>query len=220
MRADHAGASSHGELAQTIASVRAPTSLRAYVEDQRRRHQPLRLRRRMTAASVVASVALSIAAAVTLFDFGPDAPTVVETAALAERPSSQATPRPSMADANLLDRRAQGVSYPNWQRGFGWRAVGARVDAVGDRRATTVLYAKGEKRIGYTIISGDPLPPPGGARTSVRKGIPFRYLQRGDRSIIIWERNGRSCVLSGRKVERGTLLALAGWTGVVSDYGA
>jgi hypothetical protein len=221
MRADFPGMPSHRELAETIASVRAPTSLRTRVENTRRRHAPPVRPRRATLAGALASLAAAAGVALALTHESPPQPTVAETAILSTRPAREPSPRPSTAEPNRLDRKAEGIWYPNWNPA-GWRAAGARTDELGGRRATTVFYAKGEKRIGYTILSGNSLAPPADARASVRKGIQLRYLRRGDRSIVMWERNGRSCILSGAHVGREVMLALVGRTvrSTPSSYGA
>ena len=55
-----------------------------------------------------------------------------------------------------------GVTFPSWERAFGWRATGARTDTVGGREVTTVFYANSRgQRIGYAIAAG---PRPGGQR--------------------------------------------------------
>jgi hypothetical protein len=103
----------------------------------------------------------------------------------------------------------EGLTFPAWQRALGWDAVGARTDELDGRRLTTVFYEKAGKRVGYTIVAGEALDPPTGAR-----GTRFRIFESGGRAAVTWLRNGRTCILSGPGVPAKTLVKLAAWKGV------
>ena len=62
-------------------------------------------------------------------------------------------------------------ALPYWEDGLGWNAVGTRVDKVGGRTATTVFYAKGDKRVGYTIVSGKGLSVPSSSVSTLRNQV-------------------------------------------------
>jgi hypothetical protein len=129
------------------------------------------------------------------------APSVVEAATLSKRPATEPVPpRPQV----------EGVAFPTWQQGTGWRAVGARTDELDGRRITTVFYEKAGKRIGYTIVAGEALDPPTGAR-----GGRFRVFESGGRAAVTWQRKDRTCILSGADVPAKTLVKLAAWKDVV-----
>src|SRR5918998_547089 len=91
--------------------------------------------------------------------------------------------------------------------------TGRRVDEIDGRRAVTVFYEKGGRRIGYTILSGDQIEPPDEASTANREGIELRGLSADGRMIVTWPRGGHTCVLSGTGVDASTLLDLAAWKG-------
>ena len=85
------------------------------------------------------------------------------------------------------------------------------MDKVGGRTATTVFYAKGDKRVGYTIVSGKGLSVPSSSVSTLRNGVNIRSLKLGDTTVVTWQRKGHTCILSGRGVSRDDLLKLAGW---------
>jgi hypothetical protein len=75
----------------------------------------------------------------------------------------------------------------------------------------TVFYGnRSGQRIGYAIVSGA-APSVSGGSVSWRHGHPYRLIGAGDTHTVMWLRNGRLCVLSGRGVSAGTLLRLASW---------
>lgn len=201
--------------ARTVRSLDdpAPERLRARVERERTRRAraaPRRLLR--VAAGGVATACACVALALVVLPSGAGDPTVFEAAALAQRPASSATPARLPGRPGLLDRRAEGLDFPDWEAKFRWRATGARVDELDGRRATTVFYENpGAVRIGYTILSGPAIDPPKGARVAVREGTELRIIERGGRRVVTWLRGGHTCVLSGAGVKPAVLLDLAGW---------
>ncbi|MDP1847382.1 MAG: hypothetical protein Q8K79_06290 [Solirubrobacteraceae bacterium] len=185
--------------------------LRARVERERARHRRPRRRSLSLAAAAVATAALAAIALVVL-PAGAGDPTVLQAATLAHRPARAAAPAPLPGRPALLDRQAEGLAFPDWEEKFGWRATGARVDQLEGRRATTVFYENPRgARIGYTIVAGDPLDAPDGARAAVREGVHLRSVRRGGRIVVTWLRDGHTCVLSGEGIGRDALLDLAGW---------
>jgi anti-sigma factor RsiW len=170
------------------------------------------LRRPALAGGLAAAAAFALLLALVL-PGGAGGPSVVEAAELAGRPAEAAAPAPDSADPKLLDARAAGLAFPNWAEEFGWRATGRRVDELDGRRAVTVFYEKEGRRIGYTILSGEPLDAPDTARTAQREGTTLRRLETDGRMIVTWLRGGRTCVLSGAEAEAATLLDLAAWKG-------
>jgi hypothetical protein len=190
---------------------RAPAGLRARLEPERPR------RRRFSfsvplAGGLAAGAAFAIVLALVL-PGGAGGPSVVEASELAARPAVAPAPRPVGGEPALLDASAEGLAFPNWAREFGWRATGRRVDEIDGRRAVTVFYEKEGRRIGYTILSGDPIDPPGEASTTNREGVTLRGLASDGRVIVTWPRGGHTCVLSGTGVDAETLLDLAAWKG-------
>jgi hypothetical protein len=107
------------------------------------------------------------------------------------------------------------VPFPYWGDSFQWEAVGARDDKIEDRSAKTVYYdnPKGA-RAAYTILGGDTIKAPSGARKQTKNGIKLWIAEDHGRRIVTWTRNGHTCVLSAPlAVPEQKLLQLASWTG-------
>ena len=126
--------------------------------------------------------------------------------------ATAAAPRESPRERGVLTENVDGVAFPYWEGRFGWRASGARSDAIDGRTVRTVFYADASgQRIGYAIVSGTPAPAASGGVIVWRHGTLYRLLgERGVRSVV-WLRSGRLCVMAGRGVSSSTLLALASW---------
>ena len=160
---------------------------------------------------MVAALAVAALAAVLVLPSGtPGGPSVVEAAALGRLPAVEPAPRP--ATAQLLDRQAAGLPFPDWSQKFGWRATGARTDTLDGRRMTTVFYAKGARRIAYTIVGGAALREPEG-RDRIVEGTRVRLVRAGQPALVTWQRRGHTCVLSGT-ADPETLRKLAAWKGM------
>jgi hypothetical protein len=190
------------------ATVSAPSSLRERVDVAPRARASARRRRALVPAVAVLAVAV-LAAVLVLPSGAPGGPSVVEAAALGQRPAVEPAPRP--VTDKLLDRRAAGLPFPDWSEKFGWRATGARTDTLGGRRMTTVFYAKGAQRIAYTIVDGAALDEPAGSDRVV-EGTRVRLVRAGQAALVTWQRRGHTCVLSGT-ADAETLRKLAGWKG-------
>jgi hypothetical protein len=197
-----------------VAAVRsvdlaAPASLRAFVQAEREHaRSPARRRRVALGGGLAGAAAAGTLALVLALPSGAGAPTVVEAAELAERPPTASAPRPGRPE--VLAVSAFGLPLPDWG-GFGWTATGLRSDEIDGRDAITVFYEKNRRRIGYTIVSGDRMDPPGGAASTVRDGTALHYFADRDRLVVTWERGGLTCILSGRGVASDVLLDLAAW---------
>ena len=171
-----------------------------------------RSRPRVALAGAVATVAAAVVLAVALVAELGSHPTIAEAA----RPSALAATAPAPAqDARrptLLRASFAGVTYPDWNREFGWRTTGRRHDSLeGGRSAETVFYQHTHHRIGYTVVSGKPLKPPGHAQRFVVNGLQMLAYKDGRRDVVTFERNGRTCVLAGVVHRRSTLVKLASW---------
>ncbi len=174
---------------------------------------PRPARRRLVLRGAVAgALAAAALAVVLLIPSGNGGATVVETARLSERPAGGAV-GVDPANSRLLAANVEGVPFPNWRGEFGWRQAGTRSDDLDGRTARTVFYQHGGRRIAYTIVSGDGIPAPDGARPETRNGVHFHFLADGGRRVVTWWRNGRTCVVSSADVGGHQLLALASWKG-------
>ena len=118
--------------------------------------------------------------------------------------------------SKLLDEKIGDVTFPNYAGKFGWKAVGTRTDEIDGRDTRTVFYEKDGKRIAYTVVEGDALPKPDDAEQGDPRGHRAALAATSTTATVVtWERNGQTCVLSASKgeVSRDELLALAGWKG-------
>jgi hypothetical protein len=193
----------------STAGPATPPALRARLARPRAR---ARSRPRVALAGAVATIAVAVVLALTLVADVGTHPTIAEAA----RPSALAATAPAPAqDARrptLLRASFAGVTYPGWNQRFGWRTTGRRHDSLeGGRTAETVFYQHTHHRIGYTIVSGKPLKPPGHAQRFVVNGLRMLAYKDGRRDVVTFERNGRTCVLAGVVHRRSTLIKLASW---------
>jgi hypothetical protein len=104
-----------------------------------------------------------------------------------------------------------GISYPYWDKRFGWKTAGARHDSLGGRAITTVFYSNAQaQRIGYSIVAGPAITIP---KSKVLKagGVTFWALDRGGATILTWRRRGHTCILTSSDVGAQTMLGLARW---------
>ena len=123
-------------------------------------------------------------------------------------------PQPEPEQPTLLAASFEGLSYPDWEDEFGWRAVGERSDELDGRATNTVFYENAEgARIAYTIVSGDALDPPADGERSVVEGVELDAFAADGSPAVTWLRDGHTCVLAGDGVEEETLLELAAWKG-------
>jgi hypothetical protein len=194
--------------------VRAPASLRHRIEAERPRSRPRTLRRgRRLALSGALAGAAAIVLALLLVASGGGGPTVAEAARLSDLPATQASVPVDPANRKLLAASVDGVPFPNLHADFVWKQAGERSDELDGRSTRTVYYTRHGQRIGYTILAGDPIDVPAGARSSVQNGVHLSTATEGGRAIITWQRGGRTCVLSGKGVSAKDLREVASWKG-------
>ena len=189
----------------------APMALREQVERMRGRSAPKRRRARrygLVGALTTAGATLAVVLAV-IVGTGASGPTLSQAAAFTIMPATG--PAPTHSFDGTLNLDIDGVPYPYWRDDFGWKATGSRVDKFHGRTATTVFYSKGKSRIGYTIVTGNPVSVSGSPAVTVRHGTRFRSVPVHGNTVLTWERRGHSCILSGTGVSRARLLKLASW---------
>jgi anti-sigma factor RsiW len=200
---------------QGTADTGAPARLRATVD--RRRGAGRAAVRRPIGSRLLGAMAAAAAAAIVLATVLPAALSgglsVSEAAALAQKPPTQAAPGRVPGTPQLIRAQVAHVPFPNYAAKFGWKPVGARHDDTSGRSTTTVYYEKGARTIGYTIVSGDALHPPSSAGSTTRGDVEYRTFRAGGRAVVTWERDGHTCVLSGRSVRPAELVTLADWRG-------
>jgi anti-sigma factor RsiW len=206
------------EALRGTAEIGAPARLRAHVDRRRGAGREGRGGRRRLAfgrsvAGVAAVAAVGLALILVLPSGFSGAPSVADAASLAEEPPTQPAPGSVPGAPALLRAEVDDVPFPNYAAKFGWKPVGAREDDPSGREATTVHYRKGARTVQYTIVSGDALDPPSDARTTSRAGVEYRSFRHDGRTVVTWERNGHTCVLSAKAVRPAELLTLADWRG-------
>jgi hypothetical protein len=168
-------------------------------------------RLRPVAVAAGVAVGMVIALVVALSVGGPGGSRVVQAAELSLLPSTEAPPTTNKQRPALLERSFAGVTFPAWSKKFRWHQDGARTDELNGRRTTTVYYTHTHHRIGYTVISGRPVDPPEDAETLNARGLELHHFRLGYQDVVTFERNGRTCVLSGDVHHPETLVKLASW---------
>ena len=203
------------EALRGTADIGAPARLRVDVDRRRGAGRAVRggRRRVLIGQSIAAAAALALALILVLPSGFSGGPSVADAASLAEKPPTQPAPSGVPGAPALLRAEVDDVPFPNYAAKFGWKPVGARQDDPSGRDATTVHYEKGARTIQYTIVSGDALDPPSDARSTTRAGVEYRSFRDDGRTVVTWERDGHTCVLSGTAVRPAELLTLADWRG-------
>lgn len=197
------------------AAVPAPGHLRARIEELRApaaRPRRTPRRRGLFAGGFAAAAAVVAALLVLLLPGGAGGPDLAQAVGLATLPATAAAPGVDPGAPALLDASVDGVAFPAWADEFGWIASGSRADEIGGRRVVTVFYEKEGRTIAYSIVSGDGLAAPG-EPAETRDGVAFRVLEGAPGLSVVWEREGRTCVLSGADTPRPKLIDLAAWRG-------
>jgi hypothetical protein len=119
-----------------------------------------------------------------------------------------AAPAPDpKAPETLLSARVGDLQFPNWQNDGGWRSSGARTDVIGNRTVKTVFYSANGHRIAYSIVSAPAL---AGLNTH---GERYATLSQNGRTVIVWEEQDHTCVLSAIGIAAPRLWKLAASTG-------
>ena len=187
----------------------APAGLRARVASPRR--PPAFRPRRLAIAGAGAALAAAAAAVVVALT-GAERTTVEQVARLdGPQRVGLTDPRPGSVRPTALDVRGAGLTFPNLAPRFGWRAIEQGRSTIAGRETTSVVYAKGDRRVTYSILpEADATEPPSG-RKLTRAGIRFAAFEQGPRTAITWTRSGRTCILSGARMSDRELVRLASW---------
>ena len=189
-------------IAAAMADVHAPQSLRESIERDRERAgardgAPFWRRHRLRLAAAGAAAAALAVVAITLGTGGNEAePSLTEVYEAARLDPATAAPRPLGGEPPVLDVKVGNLVFPDWERSFGWKAVGRRLDELSGRAVTTVFYRNPDgARLGYAVVAGDALggDPPG--REVRRSGKTYSVARTGDRTIVTWTQQGHTCVI-------------------------
>ncbi len=201
-------------VALAVMETSAPLALRERIEHDREHARPSHRRRWLGLAGSFAAVAAAAVAALVISLGGASAPSVLATVELAGPGPTLSAPKHDATNDALLQTKIEGLPFPDWDQ-FEWRAAGARSDEIEGRRATTVYYDNPTgARAAYTIVGGEAIGAPEGARTVSVRGTPFHVLTRGGMRVVVWDRDGHTCVMSApAKVPEAKLLKMAAWDG-------
>ena len=196
-----------------VVETSAPLALRERIERDRERARPVARRRLFGLAGSFAAVAAAAAVAVVISLGGSSSPSVLATVRLASAGPALPAPAHDARNPSLLRTKIEGIPFPDWNEQFKWRAVGARTDRIEGRRTKTVYYQNPlGARAAYTIVGGEAIPPPDGARTLRLRGNAFHLLRQDGRRVVVWDRGGHTCVMSAPlSVPEERLLDLAAW---------
>jgi hypothetical protein len=194
----------------------APPALRHRIEAQvaeraERRHWQWPQMTRLAVGTAVALVALALVLP-RVFDSSSGEPTVLDAHALSSAGPQATAPQSLPSQPQLLAAELDGVRFPNWEPEFGWRATGRSSEELDGRRAETVFYEHDGHEIAYTIVGGEALPAPPTATHRNVDGVELALYRASDgHEIVSFQRQGKTCVLSGHVEHRSTLVKLASW---------
>jgi hypothetical protein len=204
-------------IAAAVADVQAPQSLREAVERERERaaaraRAPFWRRQRLgLVLASTAAVALVVAVVVLQTGGNPSEPSLANVSEAAQLQATAGAPRTVGGTPPDLNARVGRLVFPDWEAKFDWKAVGRRDDTLSGRPVTTVFYRNPEgARLGYAVVSGDPIDaePPG--RQVTRDGKTYHVASAGGRTIVTWTQQGHTCVIAApSKVPSTRLVDLA-----------
>jgi hypothetical protein len=200
-------------VAMAVAETSAPLALRERLERQREGARPSSRRRWLGLGASFAAVAAAAVTALVINLGGASSPSVLATVELAAPGPTLPAPKHDVKNKALLQAKIDGLPFPDWNERFQWRASGARQDEIEGRHSKTVYYdnPKGA-RAAYTILGGSEIKAPEGARRVDVRGHPYYVIDSGARRIVVWYRDGHTCVMSAPKaIPQAKLLDLAAW---------
>jgi len=208
-------------IAAAVADTQAPQSLRESIERDRQRAQSApapkasfwRRHRRALAGAGAAMVVLAGVVLALQGGSGPEesAPSLAALEAATQLKPAQPAPAKAGGDPPVLQMRVGAISFPDWEKKFGWRAVGSRKNEVAGRTVKTVYYRNPDgAQLGYSVLAGDPLHehPPG--RRVIREGNTYHVAQAGNHTLVTWTQQGHTCaIVVSSTVPQARLLELA-----------
>ena len=163
---------------------------------------------RASRTGFIAGVAITVAALVAAFAFGAsrgdDAGRVASAVvALHDQGPTGAAPDP-LPDAGVTP------GFSDFAATAGWAPTGGRSDRVEGRSTVTAFWERAGRRVAHTIVAGDPVDAPPGARRTGRRGVLLQSFERDGRTAVTWTEGGRTAVISAIGISRAALYALAG----------
>jgi hypothetical protein len=212
--------SDHSRVARALSEhgPLAPPALRFRIENElgraSRSARPRRRLGRLAAAAGGLAACLALLAVALSALLGTTEPSVADVHGISAAGPEAPAPPPERRSTQRLAANLEGVAFPNLEPRFGWRTVGERADRLDGRETRTVFYEHEGHLIGYTVVGGDALDVPSDAERLRAGGVEVALL-RDDHGhdIAVFERGGKTCVLSGHVERRSTLVELATWSG-------
>jgi hypothetical protein len=200
-------------VAMAVAETSAPLALRERLERQRERQRSPSRRRWLGLAGSFVAVAAAAVTALVINLGGASSPSVLATVQLAAPGPTLPAPKHDTKNRALLMTSIEGLPFPDWNRRFRWKAIGARQDEIAGRHTKTVYYANpAGARAAYTILGGSAIAKPENARTVQVRGHDYFVMNRDGSRIVVWNREGHTCVMSAPgAVPEEKLLDLAAW---------
>ncbi len=189
-------------IAAAVADTQAPQSLRESIERDRERARAAprasfwRRNWRALTATATAAAALVVVGVAIQASTESAAPTLAEVQAAGRLDAAQPAPAPKGGNPPVLAARVGAISFPDWQKSFGWKAVGAREDEISGRTIKTVFYRNPDgARLGYSVVAGEPLRehPPG--REVTRAGNAYHVARSGEHTLVTWTQQGHTCTI-------------------------
>ena len=95
---------------------------------------------------------------------------------------------------------AFGVAFPDLARRLGWRPAARRDDVVDGRQVRTLIYARGGRRLAWSVVDGAPVPVPEGAASVPVRGPAMAQFESGGRVAVLTTRGAHSVVVSAAGV--------------------
>lgn len=165
-----------------------------------------------------AAAILAVLAAVLVVLVAPNtqSTSVEAVAEVGVRVIDSAPPAVDPDTPTLIEGEFAGLRFPNWESEFGLTPSGTRTDTVEGRTVKTTFYddAAGERRLAYTIVSGEGLDVPDDAVPRTENDVDLYVFEGPDGTpAVTWERKGQTCVLTG-DASVDMLLAMASWKGM------
>jgi hypothetical protein len=204
-------------IAAAVADTQAPQSLRESIERDRERVRAApkvpfwRRNWRALTATATATAALAIAGVAIQGGSENAASTLADVQAAARLEATRPAPASKGGDPPVLAARVGAISFPDWQKSFGWRAVGAREDEISGRTVKTVFYRNPDgAQLGYSVVAGAPLRehPPG--REVTRAGNAYHVARAGAHTLVTWTQQGHTCtIVASSAVPEARLVDLA-----------
>jgi hypothetical protein len=204
-------------IAAAVADTQAPQSLREAVERDRERARAApkasfwRRHRRALAAMATTTATLAVIGVALQPGSKNTAPSLAAVEAAARLDATQPAPAPNGGDPPILAARVGAISFPDWRKSFGWRAVGSREDSLSGRTVRTVFYRNPDRaRLGYAVVAGAPLRehPPG--REVTRAGNAYNVARAGGHTLVTWTQQGHTCaIVASSTVPEARLVDLA-----------